>query len=193
LSGPLGATPSWTNTPFGGRGASSSYGIGASFKPISRGEPVTVDLGGCANGYLCDETRTFCIGSISDRLNRGLEELLELQGELEKKLVPGAVCGEIYDWAVAKMNDLGYGDAFMGPAPDQVRFIGHGVGVELDEYPFLSKNNKMELKAGMVLAMEPKLAFRDEGIVGVEDTFLITENGAKRLTENPQGLVICHG
>jgi Xaa-Pro aminopeptidase len=103
-------------------------------------------------------------------------------------LRPGEITGRIYDYALDFMAQLGYQDHFMGTGRDQVPFVGHGLGIEIDEYPFISRGNSMELQAGMVLAVEPKLIFPGDGVIGIEDTFLVTETGAQRLTLSPRGL-----
>ncbi|MGB9712885.1 MAG: M24 family metallopeptidase [Dissulfurimicrobium sp.] len=191
LSGADGAMPSWTNTPGGGLGTSPAYGLGAGTRTIRTFEPVCIDFGGSSNGYLCDQTRLFCIKGLPERLLDAYKAVLEVHQGIKERLVPGASCSSIYDWAINRMEGLGYAQNFMGFGRNQVIFIGHGLGVEVDEYPFLSRKNPMPLAEGMVVAVEPKLVFPDEGIVGIEDTYLITQNGAERLTTSPQELIIC--
>lgn len=188
LSGEQGALPSWTNTPGGGKGVNPAFGISASGRKIQAHEPVSVDLGGSVNGYLCDQTRLFSIGSLPDHLKKAFDATLELQHKIEEQLRPGTISGTIYDYALDFMSRLDYQAHFMGTGRDQVPFVGHGLGIEIDEYPFLARGNRMELCAGMVVAVEPKLVFPGEGLIGIEDTFLITEQGAERLTLSPQEL-----
>ena len=189
LSGAEGALPSWTNTPGGGSGTSSAYGQGAGLRTIKPYEPVSVDLGGSLNGYLSDQTRLFCIKGLPDRLMDAYKAILEVHYGIAERLVPGAVCSSIYDWALSSTDALGYGQNFMGFGRNKVIFVGHGLGLEIDEYPFISKGNNMILSQGMVVAVEPKLIFPSDGLIGIEDTYLITEKGAERLTTSPQGLV----
>ncbi len=188
LSGGQGALPSWTNTPGGGQGVNPAFGISASSRRIQAHEPVIVDLGGSVNGYLCDQTRLFSIGDLPDHLKKASDATLELQLKIEEQLKPGTISGTIYDYALDFMSQLDYQAHFMGTGRDQVPFVGHGLGIEIDEYPFLARGNRMELCAGMVVAVEPKLIFPGEGLIGIEDTFLITEQGAERLTLSPQEL-----
>jgi Xaa-Pro dipeptidase len=191
LSGPQGAAPSWTNTPGGGQGTTPGYGQGAGFRIIQPGDPVSIDLGGSVRGYLCDQTRLFCIGGLPEPLAKAYEAVMDVHEDISKRLVPGALCSELYNRAVERMDELGFGENFMGFGVNRVAFIGHGLGVEIDEYPFLSRNNPMALETGMVVAVEPKLAFPDRGLVGIEDTYLIADHGAERLTLSPQGPVTC--
>ncbi len=188
LSGPEGALPAWTNTPGGGRGVSPAFGINSTDRIIRAHEPVSIDLGGSVNGYLSDQTRLFSIGSLPAHLEKAFEATLQLQQEIAAMLKPGTVAGDIYDYALDFMSALDYQPHFMGTGRDRVPFVGHGLGIEIDEYPFLARGNRMTLKAGMVVAVEPKLVFPGEGMVGIEDTFLITEQGAERLTLSPQQL-----
>ncbi len=188
LCGPAGATPSWTNTPGGGRGVNPAFGINATDRAIRKNEPVNIDLGGSVDGYLSDQTRLFCVGSLPASLKKAFDAVLTLQLEIETMLRPDEISGAIYDYALDFMCRLDYQAHFMGTGRDQVPFVGHGLGIEIDEYPFLSKGNNMILEPGMVVAVEPKLIFPGEGMVGIEDTYLITDNGAERLTLSPREL-----
>ncbi len=99
--------------------------------------------------------------------------------------------GTVYDECLALALEMGYGDNFMGNKGAQVSFIGHGIGIEIDEYPFLARGfNDMQLEPGMVFAFEPKLVFPGEGAVGIENTFYLTEDGIKQLTFSDEELVI---
>ncbi len=188
LAGPDGALPSWTNTPAGGPGTSFAYGIGAGPAKIKRGDPVSVDLGGCFNGYYCDQTRLFTFGTPSRFIDATYGKLLRILEAVEQMLSPGVICQDIYQMAVQKAEEFGLGEWFMGTHSDKVGFIGHGLGVEIDEYPFIAKKSRMPLEPGMVLALEPKLLIPDIGLVGVEDTYLITEEGWERLTLSPRSM-----
>ncbi len=188
LCGPAGAMPSWTNTPGGGRGVNPAFGINATDRAIRKDEPINIDLGGSVDGYLSDQTRLFCVGSLPASFKKAFDAVLTLQLEIETMLRPGEISGEIYNYALDFMCRLDYQAHFMGTGRDQVPFVGHGLGIEIDEYPFLSKGNKMVLEPGMVVAVEPKLIFPNEGMVGIEDTYLITDHGAERLTLSPREL-----
>ena len=75
----------------------------------------------------------------------------------------------------------GLADYFMGAGDQRIQFVGHGIGLELDEFPFLAKGQKMPLEAGMIIALEPKVIFPDKGVVGIENTHVVTENGLEQL------------
>ena len=185
LTGPAGALPAWTSTPAGGRGMSTAYGMGASGARYEPGSPFTVDVAAYHRGYLCDQTRTFSPLPLEPTLERALELAIAIESRVESMLRPGVQCGAIYDQALSMVESTGLEEAFMGYGRDRVRFIGHGVGVELDEYPFISSGNTMALEPGMVVAVEPKFCLPGKGMVGVEDTYLITAEGCQRLTLGP--------
>ena len=105
--------------------------------------------------------------------------------------MPGTTWGEIYDHCQALACEMGYADSFMGTKGSQVSFIGHGLGVEIDEYPFIAKGFKDQtLEIGMALAFEPKVVFPGEGAVGIENTFYLSKDGLKQLTHSDDALVI---
>ncbi|MSM41225.1 MAG: M24 family metallopeptidase [Geobacter sp.] len=192
FSGTDSAVPAYTDTPLGGIGPSPSFGQGASYKPIGRNEPIVIDFAGSYDGYLVDQTRIFSLGPLSDRLRRGYDDMLKIQ-QLMIELAPqrptwGALYSACLELAVA----LGYVDSFMGAKESQVSFIGHGLGVEIDEYPFIARGfDEMVLEPGMAFAFEPKVVFPGEGAVGVENTFYLADDGSlKRLTHSPDELVI---
>ena len=95
---------------------------------------------------------------------------------------PGAVWENIYNLAVEMASEAGFADTFMGSGTERVRFVGHGVGLELDEPPYLAFGMKYELQEGMVIAVEPKVALPGIGIVGIEDTVVVRESGVEPMT-----------
>ena len=189
VSGSAALQPSWTNTPVGGLGPSPAFGMGASHRILEKGDIVSVDLGGWHNGYCSDETRPFSVGPPDRTVHSSFELVLEIMEEMEEMLRPGVIAEELYDKAVEMAARAGVADRFMGLAPEQVSFVGHGLGLELDEYPFISKNSSMVIQPGMVVALEPKIFLEDKGVVGLEDTFLITDNRCRRLTLSSRRLI----
>jgi Xaa-Pro aminopeptidase len=191
LSGPDAAAPAFSNTPLGGMGLSPAFGQGASLNRIGRGEPIVVDFGCYCDGYLVDQARVFALGPVSDRMRRGYDDMLRVEELMISLAEAGATWGGIYDGCLQLARQMGYAEHFMGQAGAQVPFIGHGVGIELDEYPFIARGFDSErLEPGMVFAFEPKLVFAGEGAIGIEDTFYLTETGIKRLTFSSRELVI---
>jgi Xaa-Pro aminopeptidase len=190
MAGPSGAVPSFLSSPTGGIGASPAVAQGPGFRPIQRHEPVLVDYVFALNGYNSDHARIFSIGELPDDLMAAHAAMLELQALIKTEAKPGVPCGTIYDLAFEWTRTRGYDDYFMGVGPERIRFVGHGVGIELDEYPFLAAGQKLELQAGMTLALEPKLIFPQKGVVGVENTHVVTDDGLEQFGRFPDEVVI---
>jgi Xaa-Pro dipeptidase len=192
FSGTDTAVPAYVDTPLGGLGLNPSFGQGAGLKRIERNEPIIVDFAGCVDGYLVDQTRVLAIGGISDRLRRAYDDMIKVQERMTALALPGTPWGEVYEGCRALAEELGYADSFMGARGAQVSFIGHGIGIEIDEYPFIARGfSDMVLEPGMVFAFEPKVVFPGEGAVGIENTFYISHfEGLKQLTFSDQELVI---
>jgi Xaa-Pro aminopeptidase len=190
LSGATGAVPSYLSSPTGGVGASPAIAQGPGFKPIQRHEPVLVDYIFSYNGYLSDHTRIFSLGSLPSELTDGHAAMLEVQRLVKKLAKPGVKTGHIYNQALELTEDIGYADHFMGVGNERVRFIGHGIGLEVDEYPFLAAGQQLELQAGMVIALEPKLIFPGKGVVGIENTHVVTNDGLDQLGRFPEDIIV---
>ena len=185
-SGGSGAEPSYFDGPVGGSGLTPANNPhGAGWKRIGRDEVVYIDYTCVINGYTADGARMFVIGDVSAELRAAHEAALAIQRELVGMLRPGTVCEAVYLRAEALARDLGLAEHFMGLGPDRVRFIGHGVGLELDEYPIFAKGVRTALEPGMTFALEPKFVFA-EGAIGTENTFLLTADGVRVLTHAPE-------
>ncbi|HDI59337.1 MAG TPA: aminopeptidase P family protein [Desulfobacteraceae bacterium] len=189
MSGANAAAPSFLASPTGGRGLGPAVAQGPSLAPVAAGVPILVDYVFAYDGYLADQTRIYVIGKLPDTLRRAHEAMMTLQDELAGRIRPGAVAGDLYQWSLERAANLGYSEHFMGTTADRIRFVGHGIGLELDEYPFLAQGQSMELVEGMIVALEPKLIFPEMGVVGIENTWLVTADGGRRLTQLPDGVV----
>jgi Xaa-Pro aminopeptidase len=181
MAGPSASVASYLSSPTGGPGVSPVVAQGPGFRKIKKGEPVLVDFVFAYQGYLSDHTRIFAIDELPDDLLSAQEAMLEIQSLIKKEAKPGISSGKLYDMAVQQASDLGYADCFMGVGEDRIRFVGHGIGIELDEYPFLAKGQDLSLEAGMIIALEPKVIFPGKGVVGIENTHLVTQDGLIQL------------
>ncbi|WP_228723395.1 M24 family metallopeptidase [Desulfosediminicola flagellatus] len=181
MSGPAAAVPSYLASPTGGEGVSGLIGQGAGFKKICKNEPILVDYVFALDGYISDHARIFAIGELPDELLEAHRAMLEIQEAASKLALPGVETGELYDQMIALAEKKGYGEKFMGVGERKIRFTGHGVGLELDEFPFIAKGQKLKLEAGMVIALEPKMIFPGVGVVGIENTHRVTDKGLERL------------
>ncbi|MFC5649624.1 M24 family metallopeptidase [Paenibacillus solisilvae] len=189
-SGEAAAIPSAFDGPAGGLGLGPAAAQSASRKPIVRGEPILLDIGCCIDGYIIDQTRTAVIGGLSDELAEAYAQSEAIIRKTEQMLRPGAACDAIYAAALAQADQAGLSRHFMGYGADQVKFLGHGIGLELDEWPVLAKGFSDPLVPGMVLAVEPKFTFPGKGVVGIENTYLVTDTGPRALTRSPEGLIV---
>ena len=188
ITGVSGTAPTYLDTPLGGTGMSASVAQGVSFKTIGRGEPIVFDFVPVRNGYIADFTRIFSIGPLPGALLRAYDAALRVQEAVVEVARPGVTCRAVYEGAVAAARDEGLGAHFMGHGPGQVRFVGHGVGVELDELPVITTSD-LELEPGMVFALEPKFVLPGLGAIGIENTWLVEPQGITRLTVAPEHIV----
>jgi len=182
LAGPSAAEPSYLASPTGGRGASAAVAQGAGFTTLKPHQPILLDYVFAWQGYIADHTRIFSLGELPDDLLAAHQAMLELQDAIKDRARSGVIAGALYDFAVQWARDKGFTDWFMGADDQRIRFIGHGVGLELDEYPFLARGQDMPLQKGMVIALEPKLIIPDKGVVGIENTHIVTDDGLEQIT-----------
>ncbi|MBW1972409.1 MAG: aminopeptidase P family protein [Spirochaetes bacterium] len=189
LSGKSGATLSYVDAPAGGMGTSPAFPVGAGFKKIKENEPILVDFITCYGGYHTDQSRIFSVGRLNKKFIDAYEATLKIQDAILKEAKPGVSCETLYEIGVNLADKLGYKNNFMGPRDYQVNFIGHGVGLEINEFPFIAKGHVYPLEAGMTFALEPKMIFPDEGAIGIENTILITDDGYKKLTDIKEEII----
>jgi Xaa-Pro dipeptidase len=191
FSGADSAVPGYMDAPLGGMGLNPSFGQGVGLKRIEPNEPVIVDIAGCVDGYLTDQTRVFSVGVPSERLRRAYDDMLKIQSLMVDVVKVGLSWGDLYAICHKCAIGMGYVDSFMGAKGAQVSFIGHGLGVEIDEYPFIARGyDQMTMEVGMAFAFEPKVVFPGEGAIGIENTFYLSNEGLKRLTHSSDELVI---
>ncbi len=181
-SGYRAAMPGGFDGPVTGKGISSSAPYGPSCEIIQEGEPAMIDYAGIWDGYLSDMSRIFVIGDLKPELKKAFSVACEIQNRLADNFRPGAICEDLYLAAVGMAEKAGLGHFFMGCDGEQVRFVGHGLGLELDELPVIAKGFREPLRKGQVIALEPKFMFPGQGVVGIENTWLVTAEGGEKLT-----------
>ena len=141
-------------------------------------------------GYLCDVTRIFIIGNPAEEIVDAYDKCLRVQEYIASHLVPGTIPSQLFREASAVAESLGLKENFMGYGANQVAFLGHGVGLEVDEWPVLAPRFDDPLEEGTVLAVEPKAYLKGIGGVGIENTFHVTSHGGRRLCGTPDDLII---
>lgn len=182
VAGESAGQPGFFDGAVTGKGLSNAAPHGASLEIIGPNVPLIVDYTGIFNGYIVDMTRIFVLGKLSSELQRAFDAALGIQDQLVANLKPGVICEELFVKATELAEGAGLGRNFMGAPGEQARFVGHGVGLELDELPVLAQGFKVPLQAGQTIAIEPKFVIPGQGVIGIENTFAVTEGGGERIT-----------
>jgi len=178
--------PSVMNGPVGVRGVHPSVPfMGSPTTVWHEGQPLTIDVGFSLEGYQTDKTQIYWAGAgetIPEGVRAAHDFCVELQQRLSEKLRPGAVPSELAAFAFALAAERGWKEGFMALGGNKVPFVGHGIGLAIDEYPALAVGFDDPLQESMVLALEPKIGLPGTGMVGVENTFEVTPSGGRCLT-----------
>jgi Xaa-Pro aminopeptidase len=184
MSGANLASPSFTDSATGGSGLNPSFPQGAGSNLLAPDEPIMVDFAGVHDGYMADQTRIFVFGRLPERLLAAFDAALSIEQYLRENATPGARCSELFAATQELAAQAGFGDHYMGYT-EKARFVGHGIGIELDEWPVIGHGIGTRLEVGMVVAIEPKFLFPDVGVVGVENTCVVRPRGLEALTKFP--------
>jgi Xaa-Pro aminopeptidase len=189
VSGRYAAQPGFFDGPITGRGLSAASPQGASTEVIESNVPILMDFTGIFNGYIVDMTRMFVIGSLGPELLHAFDTALDIQTYVAENLKPGNICEELFAGALEKADRAGLGKNFMGAPGENAKFVGHGVGLELDEFPAIAQGFKVPLQAGQVIAVEPKFILPGLGVIGIENDFAVGNNGGVRITKLSDDIV----
>ena len=181
LTGDNATAPSPYDFALGGEGLDPSLPGGANGTLLQPGQSVMVDLGGNFHGYMGDMSRVFSIGKLPEEAYAAHQTCLEIQDAVAAKAKPGTVCEDLYNLAIDIVTKAGFADNFMG-TEQKAKFIGHGIGLEINEAPVLAPRMKQELEPGMVFALEPKIVLPGVGPVGIENSWAVTTDGVEKLT-----------
>ncbi|MDL2225603.1 Xaa-Pro peptidase family protein [Eubacteriales bacterium OttesenSCG-928-M02] len=176
-------TPSSFDGPAGHRGYGAAAPVGGSPDVfLQKGNLVFVDMGFGKMGYHTDKTQVFYYGnSVPQEAVDAHEYCRGIQDEIAARLVPGAIPSQIYEEIMEKIPQE-YRENFMGAKGNTVRFLGHGVGLHVDEMPVIAKGFDVPLVENMTIALEPKIGLEGIGIVGVEETYVVTPDGGQCIT-----------
>jgi len=188
LSGLSGGIVSQSDSPMGGLGLSPAFPVGASLRIMKAHEPILIDFGICYHGYQSDETRMFSIGRMKHKFIDAYHACREIHDTVLEEIRPGADGEAIFMKTLRLAGKLGYRDSYLGPPGLQTRFVAHGIGLELNELPFLAQGQSYPLEEGMTFALEPKIVFPGEGSAGIENTVVVTQNGYEILTPIDQNI-----
>jgi Xaa-Pro aminopeptidase len=177
-------------------GASGNYGLspavpvfGSRHRKLKKGDLVFIDIGCAVNGYNTDKTMTYMFGeSLPEYAIEAHNKCVEIQNEISGLLKPGAIPSEIYQDVMGSLDEE-FLQNFMGFENRKVKFLGHGIGLLIDELPVIARGFDLPLQEGMVFAVEPKKGIKDIGMVGIENTFIVTPKGGECITGNSTGLI----
>jgi len=162
-----------------GSGPNSAFPHGGcGDRKIERGDFVTIDVGAKYRDYCADLTRTFIIGEPSPRCAEIYETVREAQELAFNQIGVGVETKKVDGAAREYIEKKGYGKYF-------VHSVGHGVGLDIHEPPTLGPSSKDVLSSGNIVTVEPGIYVPKLGGVRIEDTVLVLEDGAKKLTEAP--------
>ena len=190
LAGESGAVPGPTETPLHGPGLSAAQGRGPSRRPLREGDAVVIDVSGLSEGYVSDQTRTFFVRHADPVLLAAYDTCRSILGECVALLRPGTPGSALFERALEVATEAGHAERFMGAGEGRVKFVGHCIGLELNEPPYLARGYNEPLELGNVVAIEPKLAFTGLGAVGVENSYLIGPDGPVQLTGGTEEPVV---
>ena len=190
LSGNSGSVLTHLDVSVIGPGISPAYPQGSSFNLIERDVPIQIDFSIAYNGYTTDAARTYVIGTLPQKLMEAYDVALEIRHEIEKIAKPGVACSHLYHHSSQIAKKRGLEDYFIGTKKNQASFVGHGIGLEIDELPLIAKGFTHPLEIGMVFAFEPKFIFPGIGAVALEDDYVVTENGVEKLTHAEDNIIV---
>lgn len=182
VAGPSGSVGSFFDSPNGGWGLNPAKPDGPGERVIEPGMPVLIDYVPTAGGYTLDQTRTAVVGRLPSELQDAYTATVAVQEAVVAAARPGVLGSELYELAVQVAEREGIAEGLGGLGENQVRFVGHGIGMEIDELPLLAPGWNEPLQPGMVFALEPKYVHPTLGIVGLENSWLVTRAGVERLT-----------
>jgi Xaa-Pro dipeptidase len=182
--------PICVDTPGGISGLHPSVPLmGSRDVRLHAGNLVVIDIGCGYNGYQTDKTLSYMFGRpIPDSAIREHWRCVAIQDEMASQLKPGAIPSEIYRNTVSDLEPE-FLTNFMGFGDRRVKFLGHGIGLWIDETPVIAEGFEEPLEEGMVLALEPKKGIPDVGLVGIENTFVVTPQGGRSITGKSRGLL----
>ncbi len=153
---------------------------------------LSIDIGFNYEGYLTDKTEIYYSGphkALSPRIEKAENTALAIERMAASMLRPGVRPSAIYAESLRLAAEAGFSKEFMGLDDNQVPFLGHGCGLNVSEFPILARGFEEPLEEGMVIALEPKIGLRGIGMVGVENTYEITAQGARCLTGDARGII----
>jgi len=189
--GESGNFPTASVGPGGLLGLCPAFPLLGGARKLKKGDTIFIDTGFAYQGYFTDKTRIFAFGQPFQKAVDAHKICLGIQEAVRCQLKPGAIPSQIFDEVYrTEVVSRNFEEHFMGFGGNQVSFLGHGIGLVIDEFPAIARKVDFPLKKNMVIAVEPKKGLAGIGLVGVENTFLVTEQGGEKLTPGPDEMTV---
>ena len=185
LTGDNADVPSPYDFAMGGAGLDLSLPVGCNGSAISPGHTVMVDMCGNFTGYMTDMTRVFYVGRLDETAAKAHQLSIDIHHLLAKEFHAGCEAKRMYEVAMEMVTAAGMDDYFMGHT-QKAGFIGHGVGIEVNELPVLAPRSRDVLEEGNVIAIEPKFVIPHVGAVGIENTYVVRNDRLECITNAPE-------
>ena len=188
LAGRNADVPAPYDFAMGGRGLDPSIPGGAAGEEIKEHNAVMVDLNGNFTGYMTDMTRVFAVGSLPQEAVDAHQCSIDICRAFEREARPGVEARTLYEMCADMARERGLERYFMGHR-QHAGFVGHGVGIEVNEWPVIAPRSRQILERNNTIALEPKFVIPKVGAVGIENTYVIEDTGARSLTNAPEEIV----
>ncbi len=183
--------PTSFDGPGGARGLCPAAPLGGSRqRTLKKGDLVFVDIAFAVNGYHSDKTQVYQFGGRpAEGTVKAHRACMEVQKRLAERLLPGAAASALYQDTMQGLPE-DFKQNFMGFGSRRVKFLGHGIGLHIDEMPVIAKGFDIPLAENMLLALEPKKGIAGVGMVGVEDTYVVTPEGGRCITGGGSDIIL---
>jgi len=183
--------PTSFDGPGGATGMSAAVPIvGSRERKLKKGDLVFVDIGFGENGYHSDKTQVYCFGAKPcEEAVKAHRACIDIQRRLAELLKPGMIPSQIYQTITEQLSE-DFKQNFMGFGKRQAKFLGHGIGLHVDEWPVIANGCHDPLLENMVLALEPKKGIAGVGMVGVEDTYIVSSEGGRCITGGGKDIIV---
>lgn len=188
ITGDNADNPSPYDFAMGGSGTHKSMPIGPDGTIISEGHAIMVDMGGTFTGYISDMSRIFSLGKISELSYKAHQVSIEIIRKIEAIAKPGVAASSLYHLAYENVEKNNLEKYFMGYT-QQAGFVGHGIGIQINESPVLAPRSRDILQVGHVFALEPKFVIPGTGAVGVENSYVMHDSGLENLTVLDENII----
>ena len=189
LAGDNAQEPSAFDFSMGGAGVSPYLPIGASGVKLENGMTIMFDMSGNYTPYQSDMTRTFAIGEVDKKAYDAHQVSIEMNDWVSQNVKPGTSCADIYNYSLETAKKYNLEAYFMG-TKQQAKFVGHGIGLEINEPPVMTPRSKEILQPNVAFAYEPKFVLPHIGAVGIENTFIVNENGVEKITVCEEKMIV---